>query len=336
MRFMFSLTGLVVLLLAVYLAGSTGLGALTHAGSAMSDAVGRIIGSESAPTSGWQKPAELPTETKASAATRQVATAGTVNAEASLSRPTPTGENAASRRTSATPATPRAGVPDIAELGRRPARPPTAVSPPEDGQRAAVRPDQTGEELKSSLRDLDYLKLPDGVSRVRFSPDGGFESVIAKGTSVVPATLGVRGQRIALDRAGLRARAALTRWLVEHIECKLTDNNHVEFQVTGDAGGSKEAATERFDTRDTIVLTSEAILRGTVSLYQDLVNEQQAQEAVVVVGISQNTLRAALELQGRFEAPPVPIGDSPAGTQRQGVSQRIWAVNREQLDEMGF
>lgn len=304
MRLMFSLTGLLILLGAVYAVGGVGMGTLAHAGAAISDAVAGI-----APTAPQTQPAPQP---KARAANISIT-------GASGSAPS--------------------GTPDVGRFLESRSKPAAAEAPARES-RPVLSSDgeQMKADLKDSLRNVEYRSLPDGVSQIRRNADGSFRSLLCKGTSVVPASLGLRGERTALSRSGLRAKASLAQYMCEHISAKTTDNSRVEFEVKGDSSGeTHEGSSERVSTADTIVLTSEAVLRGAVTLHQEVASENGGRVAIVVLGISERTLSAAMELQGSSTQPGnTPENVKPTVAPAATAEDRVWGSRREDLDEMGF
>ncbi len=144
--------------------------------------------------------------------------------------------------------------------------------------------------------DILYTS-PSGVE-VNLNPDGSIRSIMATGEAEL--IIGDRKDiRQALQKAEMRAKASIAKFLSESISSSQTLDEITQTITTADSDGDYVA------TRDTIEKTTESIrnnaseiLKGVAVLLQDIDNENKF--VLVTVGINEKTLQAADHIKNKI------------------------------------
>lgn len=160
---------------------------------------------------------------------------------------------------------------------------------------------------------------PSGVE-VNLNPDGSIRSIMATGEAEL--IIGDRKDiRQALQKAEMRAKASIAKFLTESISSNQTLDEITQTITTADSDGSYVA------TRDTIEKTTESIrnsaneiLKGVAVLLQDIDNENKF--VLVTVGINEKTLQAAENIKNR-------ISENKATSDKRPQSNQKPTHNRE-------
>lgn len=313
MRFIFSITGLLILLAIVFIAGQVGVGTLSEAGQA----VGQVV-----------RDAASPSQEDDASHVPEEPVAPTASSSWELDK--------RSEDDSWIHVPPR--DPSIPELGMRFTYRPTASAPAAGAAGSESVKEQGKAELQQAMQRVDFRTKPDGVFHTLSDDNGVMISVMSKGVAHVPLISGSRGHRLALNRSQLIARAALARWLETRVVEKVYDRDEYSYRIADSATGSQEEAQQRTTSVTTRVEIAHAILRGVVTVHQEIVPTDNGEEAITVLGVSRKTLAAAMSAQGRLEspdAPSAPTAPSRDNGARRGSEQR-WQISRQEMTDMGF
>ena len=138
---------------------------------------------------------------------------------------------------------------------------------------------------------------PTGIQTF-FNTDGSIQKILASGEAELDFG-DKKDERQALQKATLRAKAAIAKFLNETIKSTKTLEEIQKTVGNATAGGDKTTTRSTVETQvEMLENKAEALLRGVVTLQQDIDRDKKL--VTVTVGMKEETIQAAKDLQGQI------------------------------------
>ncbi len=164
-----------------------------------------------------------------------------------------------------------------------------------------------------------------------FNSDGTIQKILSSGEAELEFG-DKKDERQALQKATMRAKASIAKFLSESI--KSTDTLE-EIQKTIDKAelnSNKTATRETVETQvEMIESKADALLQGVVTLQQDIDRDKKL--VIVTVGLKEQTIQAAKNLQGKIASSEVPSAINPTITDTKSAEQGGKEIRRSQTIE---
>lgn len=158
--------------------------------------------------------------------------------------------------------------------------------------------DTTSSENQKPQKTITY-KEPTGV-QVEFNEDSSIKKILASGEAELEFG-DAKDKRQAVQKATLRAKAAIAKFLTESIKTTETLDEIQKTVNNAKSDGSKLVTRETIETQAEIIENkAEEILQGVVTLQQDIDPEKKF--VTVTVGMKEETIQAAKDLKGKIES----------------------------------
>ncbi|WP_287603417.1 hypothetical protein [Thiothrix sp.] len=155
------------------------------------------------------------------------------------------------------------------------------------------------EQLPAKQQNFITYQEPTGV-QVIFNKDGTIKKILASGEAELEFG-DKKDERQALQRATLRAKASITKFLKESIKSNETIEEIQKIASNATVSGSKAATRETVKTTiETLENKAEEILQGIVTLEQNIDHEKK--RVIVTVGMKEETIQAAKNLKSNIES----------------------------------
>lgn len=140
---------------------------------------------------------------------------------------------------------------------------------------------------------------PTGV-QAELNEDGSIKKILASGEAKLEFG-DAKDKRQAVQKATLRAKAAIAKFLTESIKTTETLDEIQKTVNNAKSDGSKLVTRETIETQAEIIENkAEEILQGVVTLQQDIDPEKKL--VTVTVGMKEETIQAAKDLKGKIES----------------------------------
>lgn len=155
------------------------------------------------------------------------------------------------------------------------------------------------EQLPAKQQGFITYQEPTGV-QVIFNKDGTIKKILASCEDELEFG-DKKDERQTLQRATLRAKTAITKFLNESIKSNETIEEIQKIASNATVGGSKAATRETVKTTiETLENKAEEILQGIVTLEQNIDHEKR--RVIVTVGMKEETIQAAKNLKSNIES----------------------------------
>lgn len=190
-------------------------------------------------------------------------------------------------------------------------------------QQAGASVDNAGDTTKSAQESSAVYEDPTGVQAF-FYEDGRLQKILAVGEAELE--FGDRkDERQALQIATMRAKASIAKFMNESIKSKEIREEIQKTVSNATADGNKTATRDTVTTQiETLEDNAESILQGVVTLQQDIDRDKKL--ATVTVGMKEQTIQAAKNLQGQIAASEMAqsqLTSSKSDTQSSGGGKEI-------------